>query len=122
MAIQPLDQRLGSMLPAAEAAAPTAEIQLEPMPAEGMQPGIEPVTVEPGTPSMDEGVMVAGPVDAAIRKLVTKRAAQAERKLVTERPPGGFFLADRISLRAGSQGLEKGTWMRQSSGALRSQP
>jgi hypothetical protein len=88
MAIQPLDQRLSSILPAAEEAAPAAEIQLEPMPAEGMEPGIEPVTTEPGTPNMDEGVMVAGPIDAALRKLVTKRAAQAERKLVPDTPPG----------------------------------
>lgn len=88
MAIQPLEQRLGSILPAAEAAAPAADIQLEPMPAEGVVDTSEPVTVEPGTPSMDEGVMVAGPVDAALRKLITKRAAQAERKLVPDTLPG----------------------------------
>ena len=88
MAIPSLDQRLGSILPAAEAATPAAEIPLEPMPAEGVVDTSEPVTVEPGTPSMDEGVMVAGPVDAALRKLVTKRAAKAERQLLPSTPPG----------------------------------
>jgi hypothetical protein len=88
MAVPSLDQRLSSILPAAEEAAPAADIQLEPMPAEGMQPGIEPVTTEPGTPNMDEGVMVAGPIDAFFRKMVTKRPAQAERKLVPDTPPG----------------------------------
>lgn len=88
MAIPSLDQRLGSILPAAESAAPAADIQLEPMPAEGVVDMTEPVIVEPGTPSMDEGVMVAGPVDAALRKLITKRAAQAERKLVPDTLPG----------------------------------
>lgn len=89
MAIPSLDQRLSSILPAADAAAmPSPDITLEPMPAEGMQPGIEPVTTEPGTPSMDEGVEVAGPIDAALRKLVTKRAAQAERKLMPDTLPG----------------------------------
>jgi hypothetical protein len=88
MAVPSLDQRLSSILPAAEEAAPAADIQLEPMPAEGIEPGIEPVTTEPGTPNMDEGVMVAGPIDVALRRLVTKRAAQAERKLVPETPPG----------------------------------
>ena len=88
MAIQPLEQRLSSILPAAEAAAPAADIPLEPMPAEGVVDTSEPVTVEPGTPSMDEGVMVAGPIDAALRKLVTKRAAQAERQLMPTTPAG----------------------------------
>lgn len=53
MANQSLDQRLSGLLPAAEEAAPAPEIALEPMPAEGMQPSTEPVTTEPGTPSMD---------------------------------------------------------------------
>lgn len=88
MAIQPLDQRLSGLLPAAEEAAPAPEIALEPMPAEGMQPSTEPVTTEPGTPSMDEGVMVAGPIDAALRKLITKQGAKAERKLVPDTLPG----------------------------------
>lgn len=90
MAIQPLDQRLSSILPAADAAAamPSPEITLEPMPAEGVVDMTEPVTTEPGTPSMDEGVEVAGPFEAAVRQLVTKRAAKAERQLMPSTPPG----------------------------------
>jgi hypothetical protein len=33
---------------------------------------------------MEEGVQIAGPMDAAIRKLITKQAAKAERNLVPE--------------------------------------
>lgn len=84
MAIQPLDQRLNSLLPAAPEMAAPAETQLEPMPAEGVTDTTEPITSEPGTPSMQEGVQVAGPIDAALRKLVTKSAAKAERNLVPD--------------------------------------
>jgi hypothetical protein len=81
MAIQPLDQRLSSILPAApDAAAP--ETPLEPMPAEGIVDTSEPITAEPGTPSMEDGVQVAGPIDAALRKLVTKAATKAERNII----------------------------------------
>lgn len=84
MAIQPLDQRLNSLLPAAPEMAAPAETQLEPMPAEGVTDTTEPITSEPGTPSMQEGVQVAGPIDAALRKLVTKSAAKAERNLLPD--------------------------------------
>ena len=86
MAIQPLDQRLNSILPtAAPAAAPADPTKLEPMPAEQAQMGTETTTTDkPGTPSMSEGIQVAGPMDAAIRKLVTRQATKAERNLVPE--------------------------------------
>ena len=76
MAIQPLDQRLNSILPtAAPAAAPADPTQLEPMPAEQAQMGTEATpTDKPGTPSMSEGIQIAGPVDA--------RSSQ------TDHPPG----------------------------------
>lgn len=86
MAIEqkPLEQRLGQILPGAEPTTPAEDIPLEPMP--GADQGVvEPeVSVEPGTPTMQEGVQVAGPMDAAIRKLITKQATKAERNLVPE--------------------------------------
>lgn len=89
MAVPSLDQRLGSMLPAApEAAAPVDPAQLEPMPAQGMETPVEPLTAEPGTPSMDKGELVAGPADAVIRRLITRQATKAERKLVPDTLPG----------------------------------
>lgn len=89
MAIAPLDQRLNSLLPATPAdAAPIQDAPLEPMPAEMAPPAEPALTSEPGTPSMDEGIQVAGPADAAIRRLITKRAAQTERKLLPDTPPG----------------------------------
>ena len=86
MAIQPLDQRLNSILPtAAPAAAPADPSNLEPMPGAAQDGDTEmPLTAEPGTPSMDEGVQIAGPVDAALRKLITRQATKAERNLVPE--------------------------------------
>jgi hypothetical protein len=82
MAIQPLDQRLNSLLPAAPDA--PADMPLEPMPAEGIMDTSETITAEPGTPSMEGGVQVAGLADAAIRRLVTKQATKAERNLVPD--------------------------------------
>ena len=84
MAIQPLDQRLNSILPAE----PTPigqppEMPLEPMPADVQEPTPADPTAEPGSPSM-EGVQVAGLADAALRKLVTKQAPKAERNLVPD--------------------------------------
>jgi hypothetical protein len=85
MAIAPLDQRLAGILPqAAPAAAPMAPVDLEPMPAEGELPSEPPITSEPGTPSMDEGVQVAGPAGAAIRKLITRSAAKTDKALVPD--------------------------------------
>jgi len=86
MAIQSLDQRLAGILPEA-APAPVGALsaaELEPMPAEDTLPPEPPVTSEPGTPSMADGVQVAGPVGAAIRQLVTKGATKAERTLVPD--------------------------------------
>ena len=86
MAIEqkPLEQRLGQILPGAAPTTPAEDIPLEPMP--GADQGVvEPeVSVEPGTPTMQEGVQVAGPMDAAIRKLITKQATKDERNLVPE--------------------------------------
>jgi hypothetical protein len=85
MAIPSLDQRLAGILPQAEpAAAPITAAELEPMPAEDTLPAAPPMESEPGTPSMAEGVQVAGPIDAAIRKLITRGATKAERTLVPD--------------------------------------
>ena len=86
MAIQPLDQRLNSILPAAApVVAPADPSNLEPMPGAAEAGDTEmPLTADPGTPSMDEGIQVAGPVDAALRKLITRQATKAERNLVPE--------------------------------------
>jgi hypothetical protein len=86
MAIQPLDQRLNSILPtAAPTAAPADPSNLEPMPAEQAQMDFDSITTdELGTPSMSEGIQIAGPADAAIRKLITKQATKAERNLIPD--------------------------------------
>ena len=86
MAIEqkPLEQRLGQILPSAESVTPAEDIPLEPMPAADQGVAEMPTTTEPGTPTMQEGVQVAGPMDAAIRKLITKQATKAERNLVPE--------------------------------------
>jgi hypothetical protein len=84
MATPSLDQRLSSILPAE----PTPigqppEMPMEPMPADVQEPTPADPTAEPGSPSM-EGVQVAGPADAAIRNLITKKAAKAGRNLVPD--------------------------------------
>lgn len=94
MAIQqsPLEQRLGQILPGAAPSTPAEEVPLEPMPgAEQAGDAEMPLAAEPGTPTMEEGIQVAGPIDAAIRKLITRQATKAERNLVPEaaRTPEG---------------------------------
>jgi hypothetical protein len=94
MAIQqsPLEQRLGQILSGAAPSTPAEEVPLEPMPGADQAGDTEmPLTAEPGTPTMEEGIQVAGPIDAAIRKLITKQATKAERNLVPEaaRTPEG---------------------------------
>ena len=89
MAIQPIDQRLSSILPASDMAAPGQDMPLEPMPVEASPDTTEPITVEAGTPSMDEGIQVAGPVGAALRKLVTRGAQKAERNIIPGIIPEG---------------------------------
>jgi hypothetical protein len=87
MAIQqsPLEQRLGQILPGAATSTPAEEVPLEPMPGADQAGDAEmPLTAEPGTPTMEEGIQVAGPIDAAIRKLITRQATKAERNLVPE--------------------------------------
>ncbi len=84
MAIPPLEKRLDSIAPADPMPIGKApEMPLEPMPADVQEPQDPIQTSEPGSPSM-EGVQVAGPVDAAIRSLITKKAPKAERALVPE--------------------------------------
>jgi hypothetical protein len=85
MANIPLDQRLGQMLPNAAPTTPAEDIPLEPMPGadQAMQADM-PLAAEPGTPSMSEGVQVAGPIEAGLRKLITKQATKAERNLVPD--------------------------------------
>ena len=87
MAIEqkPLEQRLSQILPGAAPSTPAEDIPLEPMPAAGPADTTEmPEVAEIGTPSMEEGVQVAGPMDAALRKLITRQATKAERNLVPE--------------------------------------
>jgi hypothetical protein len=87
MAIQqkPLEQRLGQLLPSTTPATPIDELSLEPMPgAEKVADLDMPVTGEPGTPTMSDGIQVAGPIDAALRKLITKQATKSEKALVPE--------------------------------------
>jgi len=94
MAIQqsPLEQRLGQILPGAATSTPAEEVPLEPMPGAEQAGDTEMLlTAEPGTPTMEEGIQVAGPIDAAIRRLITRQATKAERNLVPEaaRTPEG---------------------------------
>jgi len=87
MAIQqsPLEQRLGQILPSAVPSTPVDQIPLEPMPGADQSADAEmPMSAELGTPTMEEGIQVAGPIDAAIRKLITRQATKAERNLVPE--------------------------------------
>ena len=87
MAIEqkPLEQRLGQILPGAAPSTPAEDIPLEPMPGAGPADMAEmPEVAEIGTPSMEEGVQVAGPMDAALRKLITRQATKAERNLVPD--------------------------------------
>lgn len=81
---KPLDQRLGQILPAAAPSIPADQIPLEPMPGADQRAETDmPLPAELGTPSMDEGIQVAGPM-SALRGLVTKQAPKAERALVPE--------------------------------------
>ena len=83
MAANSLDQRLGSMLPSAQPQ--QQQIPLEPMPGADAQPDLPDVSADaPGTPSMEDSVQVAGPIDSAIRKLITKQGAKAEKALVPD--------------------------------------
>ena len=79
-----LDQRLGQILPSAAPATPLEDIALQPLPGAAEVPAEPVVTDESGTPSMTGGVQIAGPVDAALRKFITKQAPKAERALVPE--------------------------------------
>ena len=87
MAIEqkPLEQRLSQILPGAAPSTPAEDIPLEPMPGAAPADTTEmPEVAEIGTPSMEEGVQVAGPMDAALRKLITRQATKAERNLVPD--------------------------------------
>jgi len=82
---QPLEQRLGQILPGAAAGTPADQIPLEPMPGAAQDMMAEPpLDGETGTPSMEEGVQVAGLADAAIRRLITRQGTKAERNLVPD--------------------------------------
>ena len=87
MAIEqkPLEQRLGQLLPSTTPSAPADQIPLEPMPGAAKVADLDmPLTGEPGTPTMSDGIQVAGPIDAALRKLITKQATKSEKALVPE--------------------------------------
>jgi len=78
----PLEQRLGQMLPEVD---PPGEMPLEPMPAD-QQPEpaeIQPLTSEPGSPTMEEPVQVAG-LGSVVRKAVGKAAPKAVRDISPE--------------------------------------
>lgn len=101
MAIAPLDQRLNSLLPPA----PTGEEPLEPMPAEGMPAPVEMPAADPGTPSMEDPMQVAGLFSSAGKGLgkslgdvVTRQAPKAERKLVPgpQTTPGALPEAEKV--------------------------
>ena len=82
---QPLEQRLGQILPGPAPGTPADQIPLEPMPGAAQDIMAEPpADAETGTPSMEEGVQVAGLSDAAIRRLITRQATKAERNLVPD--------------------------------------
>lgn len=89
----PLEQRLNSILPGMEPPAP-GEVPLEPLPADQTASAVlpEPITTdEIGTPSMTEGVQVAGLGSAfskSVGKAVTKRAPKAERSLLPKTAEG----------------------------------
>ena len=95
MAIPPIDRRLAGMLPEQDPAQIAADV-LEPMPAEAQQPILPSDTSEPGTPEMEESVLVAGPA-SFIRKALTKQAPKAERQLIPQGTPGE--LADPATIR-----------------------
>ena len=96
MAIPPIDRRLAGMLPEQDPAQIAADV-LEPMPAEAQQPILPSDTSEPGTPEMEESVLVAGPLSSGLRKLLTKQAPKAERQLIPQGTPGE--LADPATIR-----------------------
>jgi len=96
MAIPPIDRRLAGMLPEQDPAQIAADV-LEPMPAEAQQPILPSDTSEPGTPEMEESVLVAGPLSSGLRKLLTKQAPKAERQLMPQGTPGE--LADPATIR-----------------------
>lgn len=82
---QPLEQRLGQILPGPAPGTPADQIPLEPMPGAAQDMMAEPpLDAETGTPSMEEGVQVAGLSDAAIRRLITRQGTKAERNLVPD--------------------------------------
>ncbi|MEK9775559.1 MAG: hypothetical protein VW339_05355 [Quisquiliibacterium sp.] len=92
MANIPLDQRLSQMLPSAAPVTAAEDITLEPMPGAAQAMEAEPAPeADPGTPSMEEDIQIAGPADVALRRLITKQAAKAERSLVPDaaRMPDG---------------------------------
>lgn len=82
---QSLDQRLGQILPGSAPSTPPEQIPLEPMPGAGQDSMVDsPPMAQIGTPSMEQGVQVAGLLDSALRKLITRQAPKAERNLVPE--------------------------------------
>ena len=93
MAIQPIDQRLAGMLPEQVASPLVEPLDLQPMPAENVAEEPAADMVSEGTPSMEEGVQVAGPAQSAINKLirreVTSGASKAERNIIPGKIPEG---------------------------------
>jgi hypothetical protein len=92
MAIKPLEQRLESILPAADQITSDPMAPVEPMPGEAIEtPQMELLSGEPGTPSMEDTTQVAGLFDRIVRGgigSVTRKAPKAERQLVPEVKPG----------------------------------
>lgn len=92
MAIKPLEQRLESILPAADQMASDPMAPVEPMPGEAIEaPQMELLSGEPGTPNMEDTTQVAGLFDKIIRGgvgSVTRKAPKAGRQLVPQGKPG----------------------------------
>jgi len=92
MAIKPLEQRLESILPAADQMASDPMAPVEPMPGEAIEaPQMELLSGEPGTPNMEDTTQVAGLFDKIIRGgvgSVTRKAPKAGRQIVPQSKPG----------------------------------
>ncbi|NBT75677.1 MAG: hypothetical protein EBT15_06875 [Betaproteobacteria bacterium] len=100
----PLDQRLDSILPDAAPVSQPVEAALEPMPADQTVELPPPIpTEEIGTPSMADGVQVAGlftkitgGIAKELRETVTKQAPNIERNLIPKAAEGEVANATKV--------------------------
>ncbi len=128
MAIPPLEQRLGSILP--DPAAPAAgEVPLEPFPIEAPAESPDMLAGDPGSPSMD-GMQVAG-LGSILRKAVTKAEPSAGRRILSDvTPPGELPQAGKVGRmtvipeadQALADKVKQATEARQAAGATKGKP